>query len=155
MHFENLLIGHKSLAGNTGISVLLFTQRVTCAYHLCGSAPGTRDVVPLNLGNSVEQIDARNASVRFPFTRLLAPRSSAGAPRSQTVDRRETSNARDLRGGEPGDHRDAGQCRIGAELGAARAPAAVDTLSEEVSLTVVEETAAGILLRGSRLLATL
>ena len=58
MHFENLLIGHKSLAGKTGISVLLFTQRVTCAYHLCGSAPGTRDVVPLNLGNSVEQIDA-------------------------------------------------------------------------------------------------
>ena len=58
MHFENLLIGHKSLAGNTGISVLLFTQRVVCAYHLCGSAPGTRDVVPLNLGNSVEEIDA-------------------------------------------------------------------------------------------------
>ena len=24
MHLENLLIGHKSLAGNTGISVLLF-----------------------------------------------------------------------------------------------------------------------------------
>lgn len=58
MHLENLLIGHKSLAGNTGISVLLFTQRVVCAYHLCGSAPGTRDVVPLNLGNSVEEIDA-------------------------------------------------------------------------------------------------
>ncbi len=58
MHFENLLIGHKSLAGNTGISVLLFTQRVVCAYHLCGSAPGTRDVLPLNLGNSVEEIDA-------------------------------------------------------------------------------------------------
>ena len=58
MHFENLLIGHKSLAGNTGISVLLFTQRVVCAYHLCGSAPGTRDVVPLSLGNSVEEIDA-------------------------------------------------------------------------------------------------
>ena len=58
MHFENLLIGHKSLAGDTGISVLLFTQRVVCAYHLCGSAPGTRDVVPLNLGNSVEEIDA-------------------------------------------------------------------------------------------------
>jgi len=58
MHLENLLIGHQSLAGNTGISVLLFTQRVVCAYHLCGSAPGTRDVVPLNLGNSVEEIDA-------------------------------------------------------------------------------------------------
>ncbi len=58
MHLENLLIGHKSLVGNTGISVLLFTQRVVCAYHLCGSAPGTRDVVPLNLGNSVEEIDA-------------------------------------------------------------------------------------------------
>ncbi len=58
MHLENLLIGHKSLAGNTGLSVLLFTQRVVCAYHLCGSAPGTRDVVPLNLGNSVEEIDA-------------------------------------------------------------------------------------------------
>lgn len=58
MHLENLLIGHKSLAGKTGISVLLFTQRVVCAYHLCGSAPGTRDVVPLNLGNSVEEIDA-------------------------------------------------------------------------------------------------
>ena len=58
MHLENLLIGHKSLTGNTGISVLLFTQRVVCAYHLCGSAPGTRDVVPLNLGNSVEEIDA-------------------------------------------------------------------------------------------------
>ncbi len=58
MHLENLLIGHKSLAGHTGISVLLFTQRVVCAYHLCGSAPGTRDVVPLNLGNSVEEIDA-------------------------------------------------------------------------------------------------
>ncbi len=58
MHLENLLIGHKSLAGSTGISVLLFTQRVVCAYHLCGSAPGTRDVVPLNLGNSVEEIDA-------------------------------------------------------------------------------------------------
>ncbi len=58
MHLENLLIGHKGLAGNTGISVLLFTQRVVCAYHLCGSAPGTRDVIPLNLGNSVEEIDA-------------------------------------------------------------------------------------------------
>ena len=58
MHLENLLIGHTSLAGKTGISVLLFTQRVVCAYHLCGSAPGTRDVVPLNLGNSVEEIDA-------------------------------------------------------------------------------------------------
>lgn len=58
MHLENLLIGHKGLEGNTGISVLLFTQRVVCAYHLCGSAPGTRDVVPLNLGNSVEEIDA-------------------------------------------------------------------------------------------------
>ena len=58
MHLENLLIGHQSLAGNTGISVLLFTQRVVCAYYLCGSAPGTRDVVPLNLGNSVEEIDA-------------------------------------------------------------------------------------------------
>ena len=36
-----------------------------------------------------------------------------------------------------------------------RAPAAVDTLSDEVALTIVDETDAGILVRGSRLLATL
>jgi 4-hydroxyphenylacetate 3-monooxygenase len=36
-----------------------------------------------------------------------------------------------------------------------RTPAAVDTLSEDVALTVVRETDAGIIVRGSRLLATL
>ena len=36
-----------------------------------------------------------------------------------------------------------------------RAPAAVDTLSEEVALTMVDETDVGIVVRGSRLLATL
>jgi 4-hydroxyphenylacetate 3-monooxygenase len=36
-----------------------------------------------------------------------------------------------------------------------RTPATVDTLSEEVALTVVRETDAGIVVRGSRLLATL
>jgi 4-hydroxyphenylacetate 3-monooxygenase len=36
-----------------------------------------------------------------------------------------------------------------------RAPTTVDTLSEEVALTVVRETDAGILVRGSRILATL
>ena len=35
-----------------------------------------------------------------------------------------------------------------------RTPAAVDTLSEDVALTVVRETDAGIIVRGSRLLAT-
>jgi hypothetical protein len=34
-------------------------------------------------------------------------------------------------------------------------PATVDTLSEDVALTVVRETDAGIIVRGSRLLATL
>src|SRR5262249_54678427 len=36
-----------------------------------------------------------------------------------------------------------------------RTPAAVDTLREDVALTVVRETDAGIIVRGSRLLATL
>ena len=36
-----------------------------------------------------------------------------------------------------------------------RTPATVDTLSEDVALTVVRETDAGIIVRGSRLLATL
>src|SRR5713101_5853320 len=36
-----------------------------------------------------------------------------------------------------------------------RAPTATDTLSEEVALTVVKETDAGVVVRGSRLLATL
>ncbi len=58
MRFEHLSIGHTGLAGDTGLSVLLFSEQVPCAYYPCGSAPGTRDVVPLTLGNSVERIDA-------------------------------------------------------------------------------------------------
>ena len=58
MRFERLAIGHERLAGETGLSVLLFSEPVTCAYYPCGSAPGTRDVVPLSLGNTVERIDA-------------------------------------------------------------------------------------------------
>lgn len=58
MHFENLLIGHKTLPGKTGLTVLLLTEKATCAYYLCGSAPATRDVIALGLGNSVSEIDA-------------------------------------------------------------------------------------------------
>lgn len=58
MRFEHLAIGHERSAGETGLSVLLFSEPVPCAYYPCGSAPGTRDVVPLTLGNAVERIDA-------------------------------------------------------------------------------------------------
>lgn len=58
MRFEHLSIGHTGVAGDSGLSVLLFSEQVPCAYYPCGSAPGTRDVVPLTLGNAVERIDA-------------------------------------------------------------------------------------------------
>ncbi|NCX94658.1 MAG: peptidase S58 family protein, partial [Gammaproteobacteria bacterium] len=43
----------------TGLTVFLFDRPLTCAAHLCGSAPGTRDVLPfMQLGTWVDQADA-------------------------------------------------------------------------------------------------
>ncbi len=57
MHFDNLLIGHVSCSGRTGLTAFLLKDRSTCSYTVCGSAPGTRQVISLDQTNSLQEID--------------------------------------------------------------------------------------------------
>ncbi len=57
MFFDNLLIGHVDCPERTGLTVFLLKERAICSYTVCGSAPGTRQVVSLDLSNSLQEID--------------------------------------------------------------------------------------------------
>jgi L-aminopeptidase/D-esterase-like protein len=59
MSLENLLIGHTTHTDKgTGLTVFLPSESLLCAWHLCGSAPATRDVNLLNVDSTIGRIDA-------------------------------------------------------------------------------------------------
>ncbi len=60
MEFSNLKVVHYTDVRNqTGLTVFLFEEALKCGVWLCGSAPGTREVLPFtNSGFIVDQVHA-------------------------------------------------------------------------------------------------
>lgn len=56
---QHLKVGHVSdNEGSTGLSVFLFDEAVPCSMHVCGAAPGTRDVLLLEPEMLIEGVHA-------------------------------------------------------------------------------------------------